>query len=97
MFSRTGPRQSPFFYAVGILMTLALFAGCGDSVPTSPNTPPPRPAMPGVVELHNPETLLKAKAEARAARNAPKGKIPAKHEMARAAGSGTCPAAAAAA
>jgi hypothetical protein len=55
---------------------MTVSAGCGDSVPASPNPIPKPPARPGFVDLHNPETLVKAKADAKAARNNPKAKVP---------------------
>ena len=67
MSPRTGPRQSRLSYRFGICLTLALIAGCGDSVPASPNPiPPPRPGTLNLRDLKSwhkpPGTTPSAKA-----------------------------------
>ena len=76
MFPRTGPRQSQLLYPAGVFLTLALIAGCGDSVPPSPNPLPP--PIPGGRDPNIPKSMLKPRHPIPAGKMARTGKVPGK-------------------
>ena len=57
MSSQSDLRQYGSRYAGITILTLAVIAGCGDSVPPSPN--PPQAAVPGGRDPGDPKSLLK--------------------------------------